>query len=251
VSANGQWLGCITYDVTNGANTIEIAGLAPHTSLEQWQIPLGVSFLANPVFAFSPDGAYLALVEPTATDSDCAIVIRQIDKEHAQAPIVTTLTSPAFFGAKTCRVTGLTWSSDGARMSIILDVASSMEWDEAVPIARLLQMSTATSDIPMSAFAAFREYSAYTPAINPRDGRIASPGDGSDLILVTPRPGRPALSVLTLPTANNLDYHVWSAAWTPDGKSLLLEIGPHMCVDHCAWQNYVRDVYLYTPDAAA
>jgi hypothetical protein len=244
ISANGQWVVCFDGDPNTGASYIEVAPFNGNRGLAQRRIPATVSYLfVDPIFALSPDGYYLSVVEPTVPD--CAIVTYAFSADHSSATVATTLTSPAFHNTTECPVSALAWSSDGARLSIVLSRDAPLQMDAAEPIARLIQTHTAERVIPQSTFARLPGFGTPTPIINPRDGRIAFISH-SGLVVLTPTVGRPAFTRLEFPS---LDYRVWSAEWTPDGKSLLLVIGPPMCVDRCDWGNYVRDVYLYTAGA--
>lgn len=255
VSPDGQWVVCAGYDASGvpggyRRNQIQAFALTPRVSPQRWQTDLDAqSDYAYP--AWSPNGAYLALTRRSS--AGCAVTIYAVDAlahgAGADTPL-TTLTSPAIQNATgECAVTGMGWSPDGARLLLATrKTASCPAGNISTPIAQTLRQNVRSVVVPAIAFIPACG-SAFTgspdiPEVfwNPRGDDIATDTGGGGFALES---SWGAQRVQAVGFSDDTLYHVWSMAWTPDGRGLLLVVGPPQCTDRCS-PHYLLDAYLYT-----
>lgn len=259
VAPSGQWVVCIGYDAPGTPdeyrrNQLEMFALRPSVSPRQWQADLDAeSDYAYPTW--SPDGAYLALTHQSS--AGCAVTVYAFDtlaRGAGSAALVTTLTSPELEDPTgKCAVTGMGWSPDGARLLLAARrTAECPVRNETTPIAQILRQATRSVVMPAAAFVpacgSLFTGSPDFPEVfwNPRSGALAT-GTGAGFALESSW-GAHQVQVVAL--GGDTLYHIWSMTWTPDGRGLLLVVGPPQCTDHCS-PRYLLDAYLYTAPSSA
>ncbi len=276
VSADGMWLACLANGATSAENNptyyLEVASLSANGPPHHAAIRLDAATdYGLPVWL--PDGAYLALARsPHKTDKTgaCSVQIFALSSDYSSATLRTTLTTS---DPSACAVARLGWSSDGARLLILMYAPAKPDAngavargpfliDTQVPVGALLQAGTSAATIPAAGFTSLGllpgfggsalglHPDAFPYAWNPVSGALAiisgnsfnSYGRGGHARIVVYTPGQRATQTLfTLPLTG---FTLVGLDWSSDGSSLLVGVGGIMCGE-CGVG--VQNWYLYTP----
>jgi hypothetical protein len=144
--------------------------------------------------------------------------------------------------------TDLAWSPDGTSLRLGTRVQFTYTLDNHIALAQVLAAKGSALTIPTTAFAPFSlGVSSFGLIWRPHDntavvGVSSAPGEPALQVLYYTGPGQPPDLLLTLPDGA---HQLLGAAWTPDGKQLVLVIGEFACLD-CG-TDVLPDVYLFTP----
>jgi hypothetical protein len=282
VSADGMWLACLANGATSADNNptdyLEVASLSASGPAQHVAIRLDAATDYRQA-VWSPDGDHLALVRSPHVNGACSVQVYAVSSDHASATLRTTLTSALMSegnGTATqdpplCGVVRLGWSSDGARLLILLYSAVTPDAngavargpllvDSQVPMGVLLQSGTTAAAIPAADFTSVGHLkgsgdyrgSIHPYAWNPVSGALAIISGGfyfsrTPAQIVEYQPGQRATQTLfTLPLADFSGFTLLTLDWSSDGSSLLVGVGGVTCGD-CGLG--VQNWYLYTPGA--
>jgi hypothetical protein len=253
VSPDGEWAACIISGPPPGSassetSLLQVVSLSPHDQPLRRTFNLGLA--STPVGpAWSPTGRYLA-VGGASSGTGCTVMIVAVSLDATQFTPVGSFTSDALdrYPARVCA--DLAWSPDGTSLRLGTRVQFTYMLDSHIALAQVLAAMAKGSPltIPATAFVPF------SPGVS-SFGLVWRPHDNTAVVGVSSAPGEPALQVryytspghppdllLTLPDAA---HQLLGAAWTPDGRQLVLVIGTPACLD-CG-TDVLPDVYLFTP----
>jgi hypothetical protein len=249
VSPDGLWAVC-EFESSPASTAplptyyVDLVSLRPHGAPAHYAFELGVGGILPLVGpAWSPDGRYLA-----AVGKGCAVEIFAMSPEGSPPVLVGSVNSDALAPYSiACGASTLSWSPDSTYLRLggyhVLNRDLTYALDDHISLAQMLAGHGTTVQIPAADFTPFSAGEvALGPVWRPGENTAVVVVNGTNRLLYYTGPDQPPQILLTMPDDS---YHVLGAAWTPDGRQLILTIGTGPCYDKCTPS--IPDVYLLTP----